>query len=58
MNREELRQQLLASSAQYCCYCGTPKGSRLHCCEEKHFETFAEMDNDQQEYFLNEFEEN
>ena len=57
MTQEELRQQLLASSVKYCCYCGTEQGSRWHCCEENHFETFAEMDEGQQEDFLDASEE-
>ena len=52
--RDDLRQELLEDSTQYCCYCGTPKGSRWHCCKEVHFETFAEMDEAQQEQILEE----
>lgn len=44
----------MADSTEYCCYCGTPKGSRWHCCKEVHFETFAEMDEEQQEQILEE----
>lgn len=52
MTREELKQELLKDSTAYCCYCGVKKGERWHCCGENHFETFAEMDKETQEEFL------
>lgn len=52
--RDDLRKELMADSTEYCCYCGTPKGSRWHCCQEVHFETFADMSEDQQEEILDE----
>jgi hypothetical protein len=51
MTREELRQELLADSQTYCCYCGEAK-VRFSCCGENHFETFAEMNKETQESIL------
>jgi len=51
MTREDLRQELMDSSQAYCCYCGEAQTS-FSCCQENHFETFAEMDKEQQELFL------
>jgi hypothetical protein len=49
--REQLRQELLADSQAYCCYCGMAQTS-FGCCGENHFETVAEMDQRAQEDFL------
>jgi hypothetical protein len=49
--REQLRQEFLADSQAYCCYCGEAQVS-FSCCRENHFETFAEMDKRAQECFL------
>lgn len=51
MTREELRQELMANSQTYCCYCGQVQIS-FGCCGENHFETFAEMSAQTQEEFL------
>jgi hypothetical protein len=50
------REELMEDGTEYCCYCGTPKAS-LGCCGENHFETFAQMDSDAQQEFL-QYEEN
>jgi len=49
--REQLRQELLADSQAYCCYCGMEQ-TGFACCGENHFETFAEMSAQSQEEFL------
>lgn len=49
--RELLRQELLADSQAYCCYCGMEQ-TGIGCCGENHFETFSEMDRSAQEDFL------
>lgn len=49
--REQLRQELLADSQTYCCYCGQEQVS-FGCCSENHFETFAQMDKQRQKEFL------
>ena len=57
MNTDQLRQQiyedLMRDSTQYCCYCGQAK-HRMSCCGENHFETFAEMRHEDQAYILDE----
>lgn len=55
MTREELRQQMLADTTSYCCYCGMEKHS-FGCCGENHFETFAEMDKQTQDAILDQEE--
>jgi hypothetical protein len=49
--REQLREELMADSTEYCCYCGCQK-VKFGCCSENHFETFAEMSEETQEEFL------
>ena len=51
MTREELRQDLMQDSQTYCCYCGMEQTS-FGCCGENHFETFAEMDKQNQDVIL------
>ena len=51
MTRDQLREELMADSQAYCCYCGDAKTS-FGCCQENHFETFAEMDDKRQQEFL------
>jgi len=57
MNTDQLRQQiyedLMRDSTQYCCYCGQAK-YRMSCCGENHFETFAEMRHEDQANILDE----
>ena len=45
------REELMTDGTQYCCYCGDEK-VRFQCCGEAHFETFAQMDKDEQDEFL------
>ena len=42
---------MMADDTQYCCYCGDEK-VRFSCCGENHFQTFAQMDKDEQDEFL------
>jgi hypothetical protein len=49
--REQLRQELLADSQAYCCYCGNQQTS-FACCGENHFEAFSDMSKQTQEDFL------
>jgi hypothetical protein len=60
MNREqldELRQQihkeLMESETLYCVYCGQVK-HRVGCCGENHYEVYADMYQDDQQYILDE----
>ena len=52
MNKDQLRQMIwdeqMKDSTAYCCYCGQEKRS-FGCCGENHFETFAEMREEDQE---------
>ena len=50
MTREELRQELMEDTTEYCCYCGGK--TTFQCCRENHFETFAQMAAYAQEDFL------
>jgi hypothetical protein len=57
MTREELRQELMKDTTEYCCYCGGEKTTFSHpctvqCCKENHFVTFAQMEAYEQEDFL------
>ena len=49
--REQLRQELLADSQTYCCYCGNQQTS-FACCGENPFERFSDMSKQTQEDFL------
>lgn len=49
--REQLRQELLADSKTYCCYCGNEQ-TGFSCCRENHFESFSNMSHQAQEDFL------
>jgi len=49
--RDQLRQELLADTQTYCCYCGNEQTS-FACCGENHFESFSEMSRQAQEDFL------
>jgi hypothetical protein len=44
-------EEMMADDTQYCCYCGDEK-VRFQCCGENHFQTFAEMDKEDQDEFL------
>ena len=52
MDKDKLRQAIfdeqMQSSTEYCCYCGQEK-YRFGCCGEVHYETFAEMDKENQD---------
>jgi len=49
---EEYKQEFMKSDQEYCCYCGTER-TRIGCCGENHFVTFAEMDDDDQRNIIN-----
>jgi len=44
-------EEMMTDGTQYCCYCGDEK-VRFQCCGENHFQTFAQMDKDEQDEFL------
>jgi len=55
MDKEALRKLIwddqMRDSTEYCCYCGREK-YRLGCCGEAHYETFAEMEKEKQDYIV------
>jgi hypothetical protein len=52
MNKDQLRKVIwdeqMQDSTEYCCYCGQAR-YRLGCCGEVHYETFADMDKENQD---------
>jgi hypothetical protein len=46
------REEMMADSTQYCCYCGCEVNARFQCCGENHFQTFAQMSADEQDEFF------
>jgi hypothetical protein len=55
MDKEALRQMIwdeqMKDSTEYCCYCGQAR-YKLGCCGEVHFETFADMHKEDQDYIV------
>ena len=55
MDKDTLRKLIwdeqTKDSTQYCCYCGQAK-YRIGCCGENHFQTFAEMEKEDQDYIV------
>ncbi len=55
MNKDTLRKLIwddqMKDSTEYCCYCGQAK-YRISCCGENHFQTFAEMEKEDQDYIV------
>lgn len=49
--RQEIYQELMWDSTEYCCYCGQER-FRLGCCGEVHYEVFADMDKENQDAIL------
>jgi len=58
MDKAVLRQiiwdEQLASSTEYCYYCGTPRGDRIGCCGANHFGTFSDMYKEDQDAIVDE----
>lgn len=46
-----LHEELLKDNTQYCCYCGSDRMWKFSCCGEVHFETYAEMCEEDQKQF-------
>ena len=55
MDKDSLRKLIwddqMKDSTEYCCYCGQAK-HRMGCCGENHFQTFAEMEKEDQDYIV------
>lgn len=55
MDKDSLRKLIwddqMRDSTEYCCYCGQAK-HRIGCCGENHFQTFAEMEKEDQDYIV------
>ncbi len=55
--RDQLHEELLKDSREFCAYCGTERHG-FGCCGEVHYVTYADMDESEQNEFLeNELEE-
>jgi len=56
MKMKDYKQQLIdehmRSDELYCCYCMEPKGDKYHCCQENHFVTFSDLDDDTKSEFI------
>jgi len=52
MTRKERIEELMEDGTQYCCYCGDNVSNKFQCCGEIHFETFSEMDKENQDNFI------
>jgi len=56
MKMKDYKQQLIdehmRSDELYCCYCMEPKGDKWHCCQENHFVTFSDLDDDTKSEFI------
>ena len=51
---QEIREEMISSQREYCCYCLTPKGDKWHCCQENDFVTFADLYEEDQEFLIQE----
>lgn len=55
MDKDSLRKLIwddqMRDSTEYCCYCGQAK-YRIGCCGENHFQTFSEMEKEDQDYIV------
>lgn len=55
--REQLHEELLKDTREFCCYCMTERHG-LACCGEVHYVTYKDMyEDDQKEFLENELEE-
>ena len=52
MTKAELHDFYMTDDTEYCCYCSESRGSRLSCCHENHFQTYAEMGKEDKADFL------
>ena len=50
--KQELIDEHMQSNELYCCYCIEPKGDKWHCCQENHFITFSDFDDDTKSEFI------
>jgi len=51
--REQLHEELMKDSREFCAYCGTERHG-FGCCGEVHYETFADLSEEDQKYILDE----
>ena len=52
LKKKLIEEELMRDSTQYCCYCGTEKSGQWGCCGEAHYETYREMDEENQHELL------
>jgi hypothetical protein len=50
--RQEIRDELMRSTTQYCCYCGDRKGGKYVCCGEAHFVHFGDLYEEDQDAII------
>lgn len=48
-------EYLNQSTTEFCCYCGERRDAKWWCCGENHFETFKDMDRENQQVFIDEY---
>lgn len=51
---QQVREEFMESSQQYCLYCLTPKDDKFHCCKENHFGEFKYMSDEDQKFLIQE----
>jgi len=51
---EQFKQEFMASSVEYCCYCCQPREEKIGCCQENHFVEFKDLYLEDQQAIINE----
>ena len=51
---EQFKQEFMASSVEYCCYCCQPREEKIGCCHENHFVEFKDLYPEDQQAIINE----
>jgi hypothetical protein len=50
---EQFKQEFMASSVEYCCYCLETRDDKIGCCHENHFVEFKYLPDDEQKHIIN-----
>ena len=40
---QQYKEEFMASSTEYCCYCLEPRDGKTGCCQENHFVEFKDL---------------
>jgi hypothetical protein len=51
--KQDLIKEHMRSDQEYCYYCLEPNYGKLSCCQENHFGTFRDLDDDAQNDIIN-----